>query len=485
MCAVSTTLEAAARRNSGGKSKSIEVDEDELDRPLAGSSPQPVVPPPPPFVFGVLEDVPGAPVIIEGRAADHPAIQCFLGEAFHGGQRDAFVASLEDPFYEPRDRVLVKHGTRILGHAALAHRVQCWGDRRIPVSELRRLATDPALRCAGIAGRLVGAAERRMREDGSELAVLSTRIPHYFRRLGYAVCGRTSAWHVSAQQMLAAMPTAVWRSDEHARLTTRPWRQIELPALMRIYRSATQGVHGPVERTEAYWRWLISRQQYDRIYVAIAGRDRCELQKDEADAAQSPIVGYAVIREDTVLELLALPDHPEAAVQLLARAAAETIELDRQVVTLHVPPRDPLGAALQRAGGLHHYQEHWQGSVTMTKLLAPGRFLHSLRGELHERARAAGLSAPWELAICVEEDRYTLCGSRRSVKVHEGARSGGRRGITLNRADFTRLVLGHLDLSASQTAERIQSTSAKAFEIAKALFPPLPLWTPPWDGLGL
>jgi predicted acetyltransferase len=486
MCAVSTSLEVAHRRTAKGKLRSIEVDDDDQDRPPAASSTDaPAILPLPPFVYGTLHHLPGAPLVVEGRAADHPAIQCFLGEAFHGGQRDAFVASLEDPFYEPRDRVLVKQGSRILGQTAVAHRVQTWADRRVPVSELRRLAADPEFRGVGIGSRLVAAAEQRMREDGSELAVLSTRIPHYFRRLGYAVCGRTSAWHVSAQQMLAAMPAAVWRSDDHARLTTRPWRQIELPALMRIYRGATEGLNGPVERTEAYWRWLISRQQYDRIYVAIAGRDRCELQKDEADALQSPIVGYAVLREDTVLELLTLPGHQQAAEQLLARAASETIELDRQVVTLHAPPRHALTAALQRAGGLHHYQEHWQGAVTMMKLLAPGRYLNSMRATFFERARAAGLSAPWELAITVEEERYTLCGTRRSVKAIEGSRPGGRRGISLNRADFARLVLGHLDLRTSQTAERIQSTSSKAFDLAAALFPPQPLWTPPWDGLGL
>lgn len=482
MCAISTSLETANRRTASGKSRAIDDD----DRAGVDSSieSQPLAPPPP-TTFGRLEHLPGAPVVIEGRAADHPAIQCFLGEVFHGGQRDAFVASLEDPFYEPRDRILVKNGAQILGHAALAHRVQCRGDRRVPVSELRRLATDAQFRGAGVAGCLVNTAEQRMREDGSELAVLATRIPHYFRRLGYAVCGRSSVWQVCAQQLLAAMPAAAWRSEAHARLTTRPWRQIELPALMRIYRSATQGVHGPLERTEAYWRWLVSRQQYDRIYVAIAGRDRCELQKDETDAAQSPIVGYAVIHDDTVLELLALPGHDQAAEQLLARAAAETIELDRQVVTLHLPPRDPLSKSLQHAGGLHHYQEHWQGAVTMMKLLAPRRYLHSIRESLHERARAAGFETPWELSISVEGESYAISGTRRSVKVRESARRGGRRGIALNSADFTRLVLGHLDLRASQTAERVQTTSAKAIDMAASLFPQQPLWTPPWDGLGL
>jgi predicted acetyltransferase len=484
MCAMSSTLVVADRKTAVSKSRSSEPISEEVDRSGADSLPESAIPAPP-FIFGTLDHLPEAPVIIEGRAADHPAVQCFLGEAFHGGQRDAFVASLEDPFYEPRDRILVKRGTRILGHAALTHRVQCWGERRIPYSELRRVATCPEARTQGIAGHLVKTAERRMREDGSELSLLSTRIPHFFRRFDYAVCGRTSVWQASAQQLLAAMPAAVWRSDQHARFTTRPWRQIELPALMRIYRTATAGVHGPVERTEAYWRWLISRQQYDRIYVAIAGRDRCELQRDEADAALSPIVAYAVIREDSVLELCALPGHDEAAEQLLARAAAETIELDRQVVTVHLPPGNPLEAALRHAGSLHHYQESWQGAVTMVKLLEPARFLLANRGAYLERTRAAEISAPWGLTLSVEGTQYTLTGTRRSVKVSGGAPPGGRRGIALNRADFTRLALGHLDVRVAHAAGRVQASSANALELAATLFPKLPLWTPPWDGMGL
>lgn len=484
MCAVSATLGMADRIMAAGKLPSNRLALVESDRPTIGAVNEPPAPVSP-HVWGRLESLPDAPVIVEGRAADHPAVQCFLGEAYHGVQRDAFVASLEDPFYEPRDRLLVKRGARILGHAALAHRVQRWGERLITFSELHRLATAPDSRNLGVGGALVETAERRMCEDGSELAVLSTRIPHYFRRFGYAVCGRSNVWQLSAQQVLAALPAAVWRSDDHARITTRPWRQIELPALMRIYRTALDGVHGPLERTEAYWRWLISRQQYDRIYVAISGRDRCELQRDEADAAQSPIVGYVVIREDCVLELLALPGHGAATEQLLARAAAETIELDRQVVTVHAPPEHPLNGVFDRAGGLRQYQERWQGAMTMVKLLAPARFLNSLRERLYERARAAGIAAPWEMTFLVEGSRYRLSGTRRSVKVQASAGTAARRGISLNHADFTRLVLGHLDLRATHAAGRIRSSSNRTLELAAALFPALPLWTPPWDGLGL
>lgn len=486
MCAVSATLGMAGRTTAAGKSPAKLLVVEECDRTTPGSPIEPPAPfPSAPFVWGRLEHLPDAPVIVEGRAADHPAVQCFLGEAFHGVQRDAFVASLEDPFYEPRDRLLVKHGARILGHAALAHRVQRWGDRRIPCSELRRLATAPGARSLGIARAIMEIADRRMREDGSEVGVLSTHMPHFFRRFGYAVCGRSNVWQASAQQILAAVPAAVWRSDGHARITTRPWRQIELPALMRVYRTALEGVYGPLERTEAYWRWLISRQQFDRIYVAISGRDRCELQKDEADAEQSPIVGYAVIREDTVLELLVLPGHTAAAEQLLARAAAETIELDRQVVTMHAPPLHPLNEVLDRAGGLRQYQECWQGAMTMAKLLNPARFLHSLRETHRERARASGATAPWELTLGVDGARYQLSGTRRAVKVREGVGSPKRRGLTLNNADFTRLVLGHLDVRAAHTAGRVSASSGTALELAAALFPPLPMWTPPWDGLGL
>src|SRR5262249_8426531 len=149
---------------------------------------------------------------------------------------------------------------------------------------------------------------------------------------GWAICGRQSISQGEARLVLAHL------QSEHADRLTRPlsirlWRHVEMPALMRIYQQNTAGTPGPLERTEAYWRWLAGRQAYAALLLAIAGRDRLEL-----DEATAPIVGYAALRQGRIVESLSAPEHPTADFQLLARACAESVERDRRELIVHAPP---------------------------------------------------------------------------------------------------------------------------------------------------
>src|SRR5204863_3111054 len=120
-------------------------------------------------------------------------------------------------------------------------------------------------------------------------------------------------------------------------LSIRLWRHVEMPALMRLYRQNTAAAYGPLDRTEAFWRWLIGRKAYDSLLVALDGPDKLELEENVA-----PIVGYAVLRQERVVELLSVPGHPTANYQLLARACGDAMERDRQDLFFHAPPHHPL-----------------------------------------------------------------------------------------------------------------------------------------------
>jgi hypothetical protein len=50
-------------------------------------------------------------------------------------------------------------------------------------------------------------------------------------------------------------------------------------------------------------------------------------------------------------------------------------------------------------------------------------------------------------------------------------------------ADFTRLLLGHLNLTEAGADGRVTSSNRAALQTAAALFPQLPLWHPPLDDL--
>ena len=174
---------------------------------------------------------PAAPRVGPAEASDHHGVHQFLTAVFHGPSRDAFLSSMDDPFYEPCDRLLVKSGDIILAHAqSITKRVMHFNGATLPVAGLNWVGTLPEFRGQGHAGDLIRLAERRMVEDGAVAGLLRTTIPHFFRREGWAVCGRHSRLPRPAHghdgsivQSLTALDPTI------AGLSIRPWRQVELP----------------------------------------------------------------------------------------------------------------------------------------------------------------------------------------------------------------------------------------------------------------
>ena len=415
--------------------------------------------------------------VAPSSAGDHAAIHQLLLSVFHAPSHDGFYASLDDPFYEPRNRLLVKRGEQIVSHLHLTERTAHFGELLLPVANLAWLATLPEFRGLGYGGELLRAADGALAVGGAMLGLLSTRLPRFFRQTGWAVCGRHSHARAGTRDLLAQLSAAGCPPAEQP-LNIRPWRQVELPALMALYNRNQTGAFGAYQRSEAYWRWLVSRKGFDQIYVAFHGPDRWEL-----DLAGAPIVGYAVTKEDRILELMADPAHPSVAEELLARACGDAIERDDHALTLHAPPGDRLFELFERAAGSVYKGEVHQGQVFMAKLLDPQRFLRSLCGELHARAEAAGIERPCELGLALDDDKCQLVVSRRSVKLARGKL--GRSYLRLSAPEFTRLLLGHLDVAEAIESERVRASTRHAAEMAAALFPRLPFWRSPLDELAV
>jgi len=425
-----------------------------------------------------LSTIPGVPVrVTNGNAGDHSEIQHLLSAVFQAPSRDSFLASLEEPLYEPTDRLLVERAGKIVSHVHLLKREMHFESERFPASVVSWLGTLPEFRSQGYAGALMDEAERQMLAEGAQLGFLSTKIPHFFRPGGWAVCGRHSHSTAGTRDVLAELSRQSERLKQRP-LTIRPWRQVELPTLMRIYHENTARGTGPWCRNESYWRWLITRNTTDQFWVAIEGPDKMEL-----DQTNSPIVGYAISRDDQVLEAMAFPDHPTAELLLLGRACSEAIERDSHSITVHARPGSELHEICRLAGGTNHCHEVEQGQVFMAKLLAPLRFLKGLRPLIRERAIRAGIPLPSELGLLVEGEKYHIKVTRRGAVVSRD--KTGRSYLNMNIAEFTRLLLGHLDLDPAIAQGRIEASTRVAVETAAALFPRLPLWRSPLeDGMG-
>jgi hypothetical protein len=78
---------------------------------------------------------------LHAGAGDHHSIYQFLSAILPTPSRDFFLTSLEDPFYEPTNRLLIKLGDRILAHVHLADRTLCLGSLRVAMTSVSGLAT--------------------------------------------------------------------------------------------------------------------------------------------------------------------------------------------------------------------------------------------------------------------------------------------------------------------------------------------------------
>ena len=379
--------------------------------------------------------------VVGARPADYADLEQFLTSVVENPSPTDFKTSLEDPFYEPYDRLLVHQGANIVGHAHLTRRVMQFGPLQIPVAGLRSLTTAPEIRGHGCGRRLLVASERQMACHGALVGLLETNIPHFFRNTGWALCGQHGYSQAGTRSALCTMldkGLRLHRRSRRQQLPIRCWRRMELPALMRLYNENLSGAYGPFQRTEAYWQWLIRRRSYDQLYVILDGPDLLELEEN-----RTPIVGYAATRGERILELLTAPTHRAVAVRLLARACHDVIEQGANHVAFHGPPAHPLHELLQSAGGKRVLHGSDRGGVYMARLLQPLRLLRLLAPLLIERAQAADLLYPLELGLLVEGRTYRVQIGQQLAKV-DGKRAA-EHCLHMSVTDFTRMVLGQLD----------------------------------------
>ncbi len=275
--------------------------------------------------------------IIPCALRDHVALGNFLAEIFGNGYPAEFQAALDDPSYVPRNRLLLRRMGRVIAHVHLTGRIMRFGPISLPVAGLQGLATADDCRRQGLGTHLLLAAERQMAQSGAVVGLLRTRIPHFFRRTGWALCGSSGGWTATPHAVLARLLEQGLRLRRAPRIQVRPWRRWEEDAIARVYRQSLPGNYGLLERSRPYWHWLLERRAYDQFYVALDGPDLWDLKE-----SSTRLIGYAAIKDERIVELVTASDRRKAAMELLARICGDAIEQDHRRISLHVPAGSPL-----------------------------------------------------------------------------------------------------------------------------------------------
>lgn len=451
--------------------------------------------------------LPVAPRLVPAKAGDHAAVHQLLLNQFRGPSVLEFQAQLDEPLYEPTDRLLVKHREDVVAHLRLTKRLLQFGTLRVPTAGFMDLATATPWQRRGFASALIGAGERQAVTDGASLGLTVTTAPELFARHGWTACGRQTYSVAGARQVLAhlratAPPDVLFASEDQnaadallsrrvprQQLTVRPLRRMELPAVVRLYEQCASISHGATVRNEAYWDWLMARHAFERAYIAILGDGNQELPE-----LLPAVAGCVFVSGGRIVELLARPGAtPALGLALLARVCSDALERSQYDVRFDGPPQHPVHQIFRAAGGSYHSAEEHDGQVNMARLFNPLQTLREMSGEILTRARAAGLGSQVlglevfnfdaDLRGATHEDArsYRLIVTSRKAKLVPGNR--GRNYLALRRRDLTPLLLGHWRFEEALSAGRIRASTQRAERMAAALFPQLPWHRPPLDDL--
>ncbi len=419
------------------------------------------------------------PRLATANAGDHKLVHTLLRAVHQNPSYEDFATWLDDPRYDPADRLLAKQGDKIIAHVHVLHRVGWFGGVQVPMGSVQDLAALPEYRRAGYEHLLLDAAQQTMVADQAIVSLVRTHCPEPLRACGWMDVETQGYTRANVGDILAHLSaqSARWPCRRN-RVRIRPWRQVELDDVRDVYSAAAAGLWGAVHRTGPYWQWLAGRKAHGELLVAVEGRDDWE----DLDA-HSHIVGYAVTHGAEVIELCCLPDFvATAAPRLLARACQDAIERDFHTVSLHTPVDDPLHELVVTAGGT------WCGNGVSTaepllvKLLDAPRWVETMYPVLRKRAQNAGIDRPCELSFDVAGQRLRLMLTRRSGRLVTDETSGDAE-VACDRDTFSALLVGNLHVARAHDAGRITVADPAVRARLTALFPPSHFWQSPFDVL--
>ena len=360
----------------------------------------------------------------------------------------------------------------LTAHVHVTRRIMQFGSLSLPVAGLQGLATAANCRQQGLGTHLLLAAEKkwRSRARSSDCCGHGSRISSA-ERAGRCVATIWAAANPHA--VLARLLEEGIGLRRTARIQVRPWRRWEEDAIARVYRQNLPDSYGALERSRAYWHWLLERRAFDQFYVALDGPDLWDFKE-----TSTRVVGYAAIRAEKIIELVTVPDRRKVAMELLARACGDAIEQDHRRISLQAPADNPLRECFRGTLGSLPQWGHERNEFCMARLLDPLGLLKVMGGVFLQRAAEAGFGQRVELGLLVDGRKYQIEIGERSRAT---ADTLGRSYLRLNVADFTRLVLGQLDWDRALGEGRVVPSTGLACDVGRIIFPPLPFWRPMLD----
>lgn len=433
-----------------------------------------------------LRELDAATRIVAGNAGDHALVLKLLIEVHQCPLAEDFQSRLDEPSYEPSDRLLLVRDGQLAGHVQVAKHFGWFQEQRLPLVKLQDFVILPEFRAAEYDEALLKVAETTAVREGSFLGLVRTEQPEWFEQHGWSCCRGQGYTRANTRAILSHFD-AQWANPRRKKpgIEVRTWRHFELDSLRRVYQQISTNMWGALHRSEAQWQWLVNRKAQDQVLLAVERpREEAAVQPSNPQVGDDPhVVGYAVVRDSCVVEMFTLPGYASARPQMVARACRDAIDRDLHFVSLHTPAADSMHEVLVTAGGTWVADSPSSGGVWMQKLLTPDRWIERFYPVLHQRAREAGLRSAQQIDLRVGGSGYRLILTRRSSRLEPF--EGQPTHVRCDWHAFQDLLTSNLALSEAVAHGRLQTDHPSIAQTLAALFPPKLFWQSPYELLRL
>lgn len=430
----------------------------------------------------LLKDLGDGVQLVAGNAGDHSLVLQLLVQVYQSSIGEDFQSRLDDPGYEPSDRILLMRSGQLIGHVQISKHIGWFQQQRCPVARLQDFVTLPEYRGATYGRSLLQVAEETASREGAVVGYVQTNEPEWFREQGWSVCRGQGHTQANTHGILSHFD-AQWANPRRKRpkLEIRAWRHFEADSLRAVYQQMCPNLWGCLQRSEQTWQWLLGRKAHDQVLIAVK---RDGKQPTTPHAGQVPhIVGYAVTRDAAIVEMFTLPGYPAASSQLVARACRDAIDRDHRFLSLHTPAADPMHELLVTAGGSWVSDAEANGGVAMMKLLAPQRWVERMYPVFHQRTRETGISSSQKVEFGVDDGQHQFVLTRRSARLEEANSTETK--VHCSWTTFQDLLLSNLRFSETTASEQLAIDDSTNLSTLATLFSPKLFWQSPLELLRL
>jgi len=379
-----------------------------------------------------------------------------------------FHSQKERPGYDPSQRLTFRSGEQIVGHIRCVVD-QVWLHEELhPLIKASEFVFAPEHLSSSNVDRFFASLDRLLQSQNIDFLLHRTTAAMASRleRFGWISLSQSDSSWASTETFLANMQSSQQDAEPTEAYWIRHMRQVEVDALVNLFGRwfASHQIGSP--RSEAMWEWILRRNAFDAVYVAIRGGNK--LAWEDAD---DRMAGYAIVRDHRIIELVATEDDPEVRRQLVSRICRDLYEVGWKEFQYQAPAQDPTHQLLKQA------ESHTPSASephTMMRMPNPIQQLAEHCTRLHQKATQHGMKLPIDLGLQVDGQRFQIQLGKKDSALVDGKL--GRKYLTLTSAQLGRLLLGDLPIADLASRGEIGVSAQNALELATRLFP----FQPPW-----